>query len=175
MGEPDKLARFERTVLEHSGAAYNLARWLTRRAEDAEDLVQEAYLRAFAAFDGFRGGDGRAWLLAIVRNTCYTWLKRNRAQDLSMEFDERLHSPASADASPEALQLRQGDAKSLQEALEKLPADFREALVLREMEELSYKEIAEITGVALGTVMSRLSRARQRLLELLREPAKQGA
>lgn len=166
-----KLARFERAVMPHFDAAYNLARWLTRSAEDADDVVQEAYLRAFTFFDGFRGGDGRAWLFSIVRNTCYSWLRKHRAADLMTEFDEAVHGTESA--SPEAQQLRRADAEMVKEALAKLPAEFREVLVLREMEELSYKEIAEVTGIAIGTVMSRLSRARKRLHDQLTMPARE--
>ncbi len=156
-----KLARFEQAVMPHFDAAYNLARWLTRSSGDADDVVQEAYLRAFTFFDSFRGGDGRAWLFSIVRNTCYTWLRKNRAGDMMTEFDETAYSTESSN--PESLQLRRADAESVREALGKLPAEFREVLVLREMEELSYKEIADIAGIAIGTVMSRLSRARKRL------------
>ena len=175
MADSARVAQFEQVVLPHFDAAYNLARWLTRGGQDAEDLVQEALLRAFTFFDGFRGGDGKAWLLTIVRNTCYSWLRKSRGQELLTEFDETLHSPTSQAASPEAIQLRQAEARLLKEGMEKLPAEFREVLVLRELEGMSYKEIAEITGVALGTVMSRLSRARQRLLECLAVPAREGA
>lgn len=157
----------------HFDAAYNLARWLTRSSGDADDVVQEAYLRAFSFFDSFRGGDGRAWLFSIVRNTCYTWLRKNRTHDLMTEFDEALHSGTEPAASPEAIQLRRADSEMVKEALEKLPAEFREVLVLREMEGLSYKEIAEISGIAIGTVMSRLARARKRLHDLLSTPANQ--
>jgi len=157
----------------HFDAAYNLARWLTRSAGDADDVVQEAYLRAFTFFDGFRGGDGRAWLFSIVRNTCYTWLRKNRTQDLMTKFDETLHSGDVQTGSPETLQLRRADTEMVKEALEKLPAEFREVLVLREMEGLSYKEIAEISGLAMGTVMSRLARARKRLHDYLCAPAGQ--
>lgn len=150
----------------HFDAAYNLARWLTRSEHDADDVVQEAFLRAFTFFDSFRGGDGRAWLLSIVRNTCFTWLRKNRVYDLANELDEQV-SPAS---SPEALQLREADAESVRAALEKLPAEYREVLVLREMEEMSYKEIADVAGIAIGTVMSRLSRARKRLHDELCVP-----
>ena len=146
-------------------AAYNLARWLTRNDHDAEDVVQEAFLRAYRFFDGFHGGDSRAWLLAIVRNTCYTWLEQNRRPSLSLE--ESLPEPQSADPSPEALLLERLDRELLRRAIEKLPPEFREAIVLREMEGLSYKEIAAITGAPIGTVMSRLGRARSRLLQLL--------
>jgi RNA polymerase sigma-70 factor (ECF subfamily) len=168
-----KLERFEQAVMPHFDAAYNLARWLTRSPSDAEDLVQDAYLRALTFFDGFRGGDSRAWLFTIVRNTCYTWLRKNREHDSIDEFDETLHGASSEAATPEALQLRRADAEMLKAGIEKLPAEFREVLVLRELEDLSYKEIAEVTGVALGTVMSRLSRARQKLHEYLTVPAGQ--
>jgi len=153
----------------HFDAAYNLARWLTRSSGDADDVVQESYLRAFTFFDTFRGGDGRAWLFSIVRNTCYTWLRKNRAGDMMTEFDETIYSTQSPN--PESLQLRKADAETVRDALGKLPAEFREVLVLREMEELSYKEIADIAGIAIGTVMSRLSRARKRLHDYLVVPA----
>lgn len=171
MADSTKLVRFEHAVMPHFDAAYNLARWLTRSAQDADDVVQEAYLRAFTFFDGFRGGDGRGWLLSIVRNTCFTWLRKNRSQELMTEFDEGLHGLDAAN--PETLHLRRADAQMVREGLEKLPAEFREVLVLREMEDLSYKEIAEVTGLALGTVMSRLSRARHRLHQYLAVPAGQ--
>lgn len=173
MADSAKLALFEQALIPHFDAAYNLARWLTRSAQDAEDVVQEAYLRAFTFFESFHGGDGRGWILSIVRNTCFTWLRKNRAQELATEFDEGIHSGSSESANPEAVQLRLADTEMLKEGLEKLPAEFREVLVLRELEDLSYKEIAEITGVALGTVMSRLSRARRRLHEYLAVPAGQ--
>jgi RNA polymerase sigma-70 factor (ECF subfamily) len=160
-------AQFEQALTPHFDAAYNLARWLTRSAADADDVVQESYLRAFQFFDNFRGGDGRAWLLTIVRNTCYTWLRKNRGYELA-EFDDSLHHSDSPN--PETLQLRRADAESVREALEKLPAEFREVLVLREMEELSYKEISEVAGIAIGTVMSRLARARKRLHDALAAP-----
>jgi RNA polymerase sigma-70 factor (ECF subfamily) len=164
-----KLALFEQAVMPHFDAAYNLARWLTRSSGDADDVVQESYLRAFTFFDTFRGGDGRAWLFSIVRNTCYTWLRKNRAGDMMTEFDETIYSTQSPN--PESLQLRKADAETVRDALGKLPAEFREVLVLREMEELSYKEIADIAGIAIGTVMSRLSRARKRLHDYLVVPA----
>lgn len=145
----------------HMAAAYNLARWLTRNEHDAEDVVQEAYLRAFRYFDGFQGGDSRAWLLAIVRNTCYTWLQQNRRPTAPLE--DALSEAAAPGPGPEALVLEQVDRELLHRALEELPPEFREAIVLRELEGLSYKEIGAITGVPLGTVMSRLARARARL------------
>jgi len=159
--EPNKLARFEQAVLPHLDAAYNLARWLVRDDADAQDVVQEAALRAYRFFEGFRGGDGRAWLLTIVRNVCHTWLRKNRAHELATPFDEEAHGVA--DDNPETLLMENADAQALKEALEELPAEFREALILREMEGLSYKEIAGVADVPVGTVMSRLARARKRL------------
>jgi RNA polymerase sigma factor (sigma-70 family) len=161
----DTLARFELLVMPHMATAYNLARWLTRNDHDAEDVVQEAYLRAYRFFDGFHGGDSRAWLLAIVRNTCYTWLQQNRRPSVPLE--ETLSEPESSEPSPEALMLEKIDRQSLHSALEELPPEFREAIVLRELEGLSYKEIGAVTGVPLGTVMSRLARARGRLARAL--------
>jgi RNA polymerase sigma factor (sigma-70 family) len=165
--EENPIGSFEQTVMPHLDAAYNLARWLTRNDHDAEDVVQEAYLRAFKSFGGFYGTDGRAWLLTIVRNTCYTWLRRNRAEELSTPFDEEIHREAVASPNPEELLLENADRRRLQDALEELPVEFREALVLRELEGLSYKEIADVSGVPLGTVMSRLARARDRLKDTL--------
>ena len=159
--EENKLARFEQAVLPHLDAAYNLARWLTRNDADAEDVVQEAALRAFKFFGGFRGGDGRAWLLTIVRNACYTWLRQNRAHELEAPFDEEAHGVEGDN--PETILLEGADRQMLKEALEELPLEFREAIVLRELEGLSYKEIAAVADVPLGTVMSRLARARKRL------------
>src|SRR5512139_2388980 len=149
-------------------AAYNLARWPTRDDRDAEDVVQEACLRAFRFLDGFRGGDSRAWLLTIVRHTCYTWLQKNRGHEL-VSFDEELDNVES-EASAEELLLQSVDQQSLRKALIELPVEFREVIVLRELEELSYKEIAHIAGVPLGTVMSRLARARKRLEQCLTQP-----
>jgi len=161
-----KLALFEQIVIPHLNAAYNLARWLARNGHDAEDLVQEAYLRAFRSFDTFRGEDGRTWLLAIVRNTCFTWL-RKQGQQSTIEFDEQLHSAAGLSPDPESILLNQAGLGSLRDCLEALPLEFREAIVLRELEELSYKEISDIARVPIGTVMSRLARARQRLQKCL--------
>jgi RNA polymerase sigma-70 factor (ECF subfamily) len=153
--------RFEQLVLPHVDAAFNLARWLLRGRADAEDVAQEALLRACRFFGGFNGGDARAWLLQIVRNTCYTWLEKNRPMELSMEFDEELHEQTSA--TPETLAIIADDRKRLTLALETLPPRFREVLVLRELEGCSYKEIATITSIPIGTVMSSLSRARRQL------------
>jgi RNA polymerase sigma-70 factor (ECF subfamily) len=147
------------------GAAYNLARWLTRNDHDAEDVVQEAYLRAFRFWESFRGADARAWLLAIVRNTCFTWLQQNRKP--SLELVEDMPDLKSAQANPEALLLANVDAEMLRRAVEELPLEFREAIVLRELEGFSYKEISSITSAPIGTVMSRLARARTRLQKAL--------
>lgn len=151
----------------HLDGAYNLARWLTRNPDDAEDIVQEAYLRAFKFFDTLRGADSRAWLMTIVRNTCYTWLQQNRPRDLAAPFDEDIHSSESDSADPAALAMKSASHQILREALEELPAEFREVVVLRDLEGFSYNEIGEIAKIPPGTVMSRLSRARQRLKELL--------
>jgi RNA polymerase sigma factor (sigma-70 family) len=162
----ERLVQFEQALLPHLGAAYNLARWLTRDAHDADDVVQEAYLRAYRFFDGFRGGDGRPWLLAVVRNTCYSWLKRNRPRAPTAPFDETVHA-ADDSFNPETLFLQGAVREMLHEALGGLPPDFREALVLRELEGLSYKEIAAVTEAPLGTVMSRLARGRGLLRDRL--------
>jgi RNA polymerase sigma-70 factor (ECF subfamily) len=160
--------RFEQAVLPHLDAAYNLARWLTRNDHDAQDVTQEAFLRAFRFFDGYQGGNMRAWLLTIVRNTCYTWMHQNRPPEAAVEFDEEIHSEeSSGGADPEIQVLASADKDTVQRALAELPEIFREALVLREMEGMSYKEIADVTSVSIGTVMSRLARARTRLRESL--------
>jgi RNA polymerase sigma-70 factor (ECF subfamily) len=161
------LARFEAVVLPHLDAAYTLARYLTRNAQDAEDIVQDACLRALKYFESFRGDEGtsaRAWLLTIVRNTAYS---SRRGQHVATEFDETQHSGAVADEHPEAAMLRTDANESLGRALDRLAPEFREVIVLRELEGLSYKEISDVTGVPVGTVMSRLSRARARLQEAL--------
>lgn len=155
-------------------AAYNLARWLMRNEHDAEDMVQEAYLRAFKFFQGFRGVDGRAWLLAIVRNTCYSWLEQNRAQELKTAFDEKIHSVDRDTSNPATLALQSADHQMLRKALNELPVEFREIVVLRDLEGLSYKEIAEIANIPAGTVMSRLARARERLKQVLCNRPKEG-
>jgi len=161
--EHDKLASFEEAVLPHLNAAYNLARWLTRNDTDAEDVVQEAYLRAFKFFGGFHGTDGRSWLLAIVRNTCYTWMQHNRSPEVSLPLDDEADEIESTDLDPEALLLQRADTLLVRRALEDLPIEFREVMVFRELEEMSYKQIAVITELPVGTVMSRLARGRKRL------------
>lgn len=149
----------------HLDAAYNLARWLTRQEHDALDIVQEAYLRAFKAFDQFHGagGDARCWLLAIVRNTCFTWLQRNRAQSSSVSFEADAHAQGTQASDPQLLLEQYEESAMLRRAIEELPVEFREVLVYREFEGLSYQEIAKIAAVPIGTVMSRLARARDRL------------
>jgi len=165
--EHDRRVRFEQAVLPHLDAAFNLARWLTGNDHDAEDLVQESYLRAYKFFDRFQGDDGRAWLLAVVRNTCYTWLKQHHARELAVSFEEEIHGAASDALNPEKLLLQKATRQMLRAALEELPLEFREVVVLRDLEGFSYKEIAAIVDVPLGTVMSRLTRGRGRLQQCL--------
>ena len=165
--QQDERRRFEQVMLPHLDAAYNLARWLTRKDHDAEDVVQEAYLRAWKSFASFRGGDGRPWLLATVRNTCYSWLAKHRGHQPLSSFDENAQVEASDSLNPAQLALREEDIAMLHEAIAALPEEFREVVVLRDLESLSYKEIAEIAGLPLGTVMSRLARARERLQRML--------
>src|SRR6266404_1564362 len=169
--EPDQspkeeLMSFEAAMLPHLDAAHNLARWLLRNEQDAQDVVQEAYLRAFKSFGGFHGSNGRAWLLTIVRNTSYTLLKKNQAADFTT-FDEEIHVAADEFASPATILEHGEDAELIREAMDALPAEFREILALRHQEGLSYKEIAEIAQIPPGTVMSRLARARGKLKEYL--------
>src|SRR6201998_1284142 len=163
----DHRPNFEQAVLPHLDAAYNLARWLTRNRQDADDVVQEAYLRAFRFFPGFRGGDARAWLLKIVRNTWYTWFHSNRPLQDAVEFDENLPSPDRHAPNPEEAVLQNASDTLVRKALEKLPPNFREVLILRELEGMSYRQIAHVTGIPAGTVMSSLSRGRDRLRQAL--------
>ncbi len=172
---PSQLARFEQVVLPHLDSAYNLARWLTGREHDAEDVVQDAFLRAAKFFDSFRGGDARPWLITIVRRACYDRLERNRSQQSLTVFDEELHSDQGDDFDPVQLALREENREMLRQALAELPIEFREVLVLRELEGLSYKEIAAITGLPPGTIMSRLTRARERLRLCLVKNLREGA
>jgi RNA polymerase sigma-70 factor (ECF subfamily) len=162
-----KFCTFEQVVLPHLDAAYNLARWLTRREHDAEDVVQESYLRALNAFEQFHGGDARCWLLTIVRNTCYTWLARNRQRVPAASFDEALHDMPSSEFDPQLILQQQIDSAALKTAIENLPVEFREVLILREFEGLSYQQVASVAQLPVGTVMSRLARARARLAEAL--------
>jgi RNA polymerase sigma-70 factor, ECF subfamily len=170
----DRQRQFEQAALPHLDAAYNLARWLTRNDHDAEDVVQEAFLRAYRYFDRLRGGEARPWLLAIVRNTCCTWLKANRPAEIAggLEIDAEgaslygEHDPYAQD--PENLASISLNKRTLNEAIAALPVVFREVLILRELEDLSYKDISRILEVPIGTVMSRLSRARRLLQQSLR-------
>jgi RNA polymerase sigma factor (sigma-70 family) len=162
-----ELASFEAVMLPHMDAAHNLARWLLRNEQDAQDVVQEAYLRAFKSFSGFHGSNGRAWLLTIVRNTSYTLLKKNRTADLTTTFDEEIHATGQESVSPATILEHAEDAELIKNAMNKLPAEFREILTLRHQEELSYQEIGEILKIPTGTVMSRLARARAKLREYL--------
>jgi RNA polymerase sigma-70 factor, ECF subfamily len=169
------LARFEQTVLPHLDAAYHLARWLTRNDHDAEDVVQEAFMRAMRYFDRMKGNEARPWLLAIVRNTCYSWLEKNRPADLVALDDagplaadgETPWQPSGPETNPEVILLQSANRKLVNQALEELPVAFREVIVMREIEDLSYKEIASIAGIPAGTVMSRLSRGREMLRQAI--------
>ncbi|HEY0514049.1 MAG TPA: sigma-70 family RNA polymerase sigma factor [Thermoanaerobaculia bacterium] len=166
--QDDRRSRFDRTVLPHLDAAWDLARWLTRNDQDAEDVLQTAVLRALQFFDGFQGVNARAWLLAIVRNAFYDGLaKRSRGPEMADPFDEEIHSAVEGGADPEVELLRRADSRLLRQGFEALPLHLREAMVLRELEGLSYKEIASIAAVPIGTVMSRLSRARRQLQDFL--------
>ena len=158
---------FEQTILPHLDAAYNLARWLAGNEHDAEDIVQESCLRAVKFFGSFRGGNARAWLLTIVRNTGYTWLKRRETARTHLNLDDaeiEIEDPA---ANPATLLAAMSNVERLRSAIARLPPEFREILVLREMEDYSYKEIADIAGVPVGTVMSRLARGRRQLQKIL--------
>ena len=170
----EKAHRFEQVIMPHLDAAYNLARWLTRSDSDAQDVVQEACLRAFKYFEGFEGENPSAWLLAIVRNACFTWLKRNRpAEEVSGEGITDDAAAVAADiagiqsreltGTPETMLIDSRDRTRVNELVQRLPADYREVIVLREIEDLSYREIADVIGIPNGTVMSRLARARKML------------
>lgn len=169
MGLTETVRRFEQQALVHLNAAYNLARWLLRDDYAAEDVVQESFLRALKYYDSLRGADIKPWLLSIVRNTCYTWLQANKRGRETLSFDEERDSEeqmlglARAEDNPEALLTRKQESAQLRLAIEGLPVVFREALILRELEELSYEEIAMVMSIPLGTVMSRLARARAML------------
>ena len=165
--EKEDLRSFEALMLPHLDAAHNLAKWLLRNEQDAQDVVQEAYLRAFKSFAGFHGSNGRAWLLKVVRNTSYTLLKKNRAVDITTTFDEEIHASGHDSASPATILEHAEDAELIRKAMEELPVDSREILTLRHQEGLSYKEIADVAQILPGTVMSRLARARAKLSEYL--------
>jgi RNA polymerase sigma-70 factor (ECF subfamily) len=175
LSEQSKAGRFEELAVPHLAAAYNLARWLVRKEHDAEDLVQEAYLRAFKSFGGYYGGNSRSWLLTIVRNTCYTWLQKNRVLHVTESLDDNLDELGLDFADPEMLLLQSVDAQIVRQALTELPVEFREVVVLREMEGFSYKEIADVVDLPLGTVTSRLARGRKRLHALLAQRMGKGA
>lgn len=161
--------RFEQLVLPHLDAAFNLAAWILSSRTDAEDVTQDAMLRAFRFFEGFHGGDVRAWLLQIVRNTCYTWLEKNGRMKVTDQFDEEVHMQSSA--TPESIAIAGDDRERLKQALQTILPRFREVIVLRELEGCSYKEIAAITSIPIGTVMSSLSRARRQLRSALAKNA----
>ena len=161
--ESPRLSDFERKVLPHLDAAYNLARFLMRNDQDAEDVVQEAALRAFRFFASFRGENSRAWFLTIVRNTSFTVLKRNRPDEANVVFDEELHGAQTPPLEAGVALDRAQDRQTIRAAIEQLPPEFRETITLRELEDLSYKEIADIAGAPIGTIMSRLARARRQL------------
>ena len=165
--ESPRLTEFEREVLPHIDAAYNLARFLMRQDQDAEDVVQEASLRAFRFFESFRGGNSRVWFLKIVRNVSFTTLKKNRPEEMNVAFDEELHGGQTPPMNAGLALDRFQDRQTVRAAIDQLPPEFREAITLRELEGVSYKEIADIAGVPIGTVMSRLARARRQLQLIL--------
>ena len=166
--------QFEHLVLPHLEAGFNLARWLIGNDRDAEDVTQDACLRALKFFSGFRGGNVRSWFLTIVRHTTWTWLRRERGHREEMEFDEELHGGEDFSTNPETVLVRKADIEAVRQAIESLPPEFREVLILRELEECAYKEIAEIAGIPVGTVMSRLARARRQLQSALAAHPHQG-
>jgi RNA polymerase sigma-70 factor (ECF subfamily) len=160
-----RLRLFEEIILAHLDAAYNLARWLTRNEHDAQDVVQEAYLHAFRFFDGHQRGDGKSCLLEIVRNTGFTWRRREKRNLATVVFDEAAHSSRVHLPNQEEALVDAASRTILQNCIERLPDAFREVLVMRDLEEMSYRQIGEVAGLPAGTVMSRLSRARKRLEE----------
>jgi RNA polymerase sigma factor (sigma-70 family) len=176
--EQERTRRFREIALPHLDAAFNLARWLTRDEHDAEDVVQDAFLRAFRMFDALRGDNARPWLLAIVRNACYDWLRHNRAGNGNVAYDEDLHGGEAhaastamdaGDSDPALLLARADDRRLVNAALSRLPVEFREVVVLRDIEDLSYRDIAGIAAIPIGTVMSRLARGRKLMLRYLGE------
>jgi RNA polymerase sigma-70 factor, ECF subfamily len=175
LDKEEKSRRFEQVIMPHLDAAYSLARWLTRNDSDAQDVVQEACLRAFRYFDGFEGESPSAWLLAIVRNTCFTWMRRNRPTEVVAGSDAITDQVTAAgvdyagthdrelSSDPETLLIDGRDRARVNELVKRLPSEYREVIVLREIEDLSYREIAQVVGIPIGTVMSRLARARKML------------
>ena len=172
--ERERLKAFEQILLPHLDAAYNLARWLAGNDHDAQDVTQEASLRAFKFFGSFRGESARAWLLTIVRNTFYDWLQKNRPSAAAGELDDEALAVEDVSVNAEAVNLRLADASAVRRAIGELPVEFREMIVLREMEGFSYKEIADLSDVPIGTVMSRLARARKQLQKRLAGEFKPG-
>ena len=164
--EPAERRQFEQATLPHLDAAYNLARWMTQDEHAAEDVVQEAFYRAARYFGSFRGGDGRAWLLGVVRRASFDWLTKRRSQ-AAVVFDEAIHDRGGESSDPVFLAIRECDQARVRQALDELPPQLREVIVLRELEGLSYQEIAVVTEIPIGTVMSRLSRGRRQLQERL--------
>ena len=171
MTDETQSRRFQEIALPHLDAAYNLARWLVRNDDDAQDIVQETFLRAFKSFAGFRGTSARPWLLAIVRNTSYTWLRQHRSAQLHVPYDEEAHGDETGkqcladrpDGNPEAILALTEERRYFDMALEALSIEFREAVILRDVEGLSYREIASVASIPIGTVMSRLARGRRLL------------
>ncbi len=179
MTDETQSRRFQEIALPHLDAAYNLALWLARNDDDAQDIVQEAFLRAFKSFAGFRGTSARPWLLAIVRNTCYTWLRQHRAASLEVPYDDELAGadayPDHGDGNPEAILASTEDRRLFDAALDALPIEFREAVVLRDVEDRSYKEMAIVAAIPIGTVMSRLARGRRMLFAELTRRRERGS
>jgi RNA polymerase sigma-70 factor, ECF subfamily len=170
---PNEPPTFEKLMLPHLDAAYNLASWLLRDPHDAQDAVQDACIRAYRAFDRFQGANGRAWLLTIVRNVCYSQLRQNRRGPAEVAFEDEVHGSTQDHADANELAWHEIKSAQLHKALERLPAEFREVIVLHEIEGLAYRQIAEVAGIPIGTVMSRLARARGRLqAELVDETGK---
>jgi RNA polymerase sigma-70 factor (ECF subfamily) len=166
---------FEETVLPHLDAAFNYARWLTRSDQEAEDVVQDACVRALRFFSSLRGDDARGWLLTIVRNAWYARIASRKGRVGDVAYDEAADPRPVDTLDPEALALQQQTVRRVRDGIERLPADFREVIVLRELEGLAYKEIAAVVGIPIGTVMSRLARARERLLVLVASAAPEGS
>ena len=169
MNEPGNKQQFQAVILPHLDAAYSLARWLTRRPHDAEDIVQEALIRAMKYFSGFRGENARAWFLVIVRNSCYSWFQKNQQRDSTQLSDDEQLESIDVTSDPAFSAQSEANRRAVRKALNELPTEFREVVVLRDIEGLSYRDISEVVGLPMGTVMSRLSRARARLQELLKE------